>query len=60
MQHGSWLVSLAVLLGLASSSQAQAPRPNLPGGMEVHLDLENLQGGHDRPRLDLYLPEKAA
>jgi acetyl esterase/lipase len=54
-----WLVSLPVLLVVASSSQAQGLRPNLPDGSKAHRDLEYVRGGHERQRLDLYLPEKA-
>ena len=59
MERVTWLVSLSVLLGMASSSQAQGLRPNLPDGSKAHRDLEYVRGGHERQRLDLYLPEKA-
>ena len=59
MERVTWLVSLSVLLGIASSSQAQGLRPNLPDGSKAHRDLEYVRGGHERQRLDLYLPEKA-
>ena len=53
------LSSLAVLLRLVSFAAAQQARPNLPDGTKVHRDLEYVQDGHERQRLDLYLPEKA-
>lgn len=59
VKHGTWRVSLVVLLGMASSSQAQGLRPNLPDGTKAHRDLEYVQGGHERQRLDLYVPERA-
>jgi acetyl esterase/lipase len=59
VERVTWLVSLSVLLGIASSSQAQGLRPNLPDGSKAHRDLEYVRGGHERQRLDLYLPEKA-
>jgi acetyl esterase/lipase len=31
----------------------------LPEGTKVYRDLEYIKGGHERQRLDLYLPEKA-
>jgi acetyl esterase/lipase len=54
-----WRFSLPVLLVVASFSQAQGLRPNLPDGSKAHRDLEYVRGGHERQRLDLYLPEKA-
>ena len=51
----------AVLVGLgpAVGAQKKAARPASLPGVQVLRDLEYVQGGHDRNRLDLYLPEKA-
>jgi len=58
MKRRVWLSSLAVLLGVASAAQAQRPQAKIPEGTKVHRDLEYVKGGHERQRLDLYLPEK--
>lgn len=55
----------ATLLGLGLASGAEknsAPLtpPAPPPGVQVLRDLEYVQGGHERNRLDLYLPEKTA
>lgn len=58
MKRSIWLViGLAVAFGIASTSKAQRPQPNLPEGTKVLRDLEYVKGGHERQRLDLYLPE---
>jgi len=49
--------------GLTSGQQnsvRRAPKPVALMGVEVLRDLEYVPGGHERNRLDLYLPEKAA
>jgi acetyl esterase/lipase len=56
MKHGVWLV---VLLVAASAAQAQRPQVRLPEGAKAHRDLEYVKGGHERQRLDLYVPEQA-
>jgi acetyl esterase/lipase len=43
----------------AALAQPTGPRP-APPGVQVVRDLEYVAGGHERNRLDLYLPEKAA
>jgi acetyl esterase/lipase len=50
------------LLGLAAASGAQkkGAGPAALEGVQVLRDLEYVQGGHERNRLDLYLPEQAA
>jgi alpha/beta hydrolase fold len=53
------LSSLVVLLGLAPAVSAQQPSPKLPEGTKVFRNLEYVQGGHERQKLDLYVPEKA-
>jgi acetyl esterase/lipase len=67
-----WLaVSFLVLCGAsvlceasaAIAGEATAKKPAAPGapeGVKLLSDLEYIEGGHERNRLDLYLPEKAA
>ncbi len=43
-------------VGLAQSPQMQ----KLPDGVQVVRNIPYVEGGHERNRLDLYLPEKAA
>jgi acetyl esterase/lipase len=53
---------LAVLLGAAllTPALAQQPRPpQVPEGTKVYRDLAYVKDGHQRQKLDLYLPEKA-
>lgn len=50
---------LVVPVALLSVSAAQPPRQRVPAGAKVHANLEYLADGHERHRLDLYLPEKA-
>jgi acetyl esterase/lipase len=59
MKQGVWPISLGVLLVLTSSSLAQRPQAKVPEGTKVHPNLEYVKGGHERQRLDLYIPEKA-
>lgn len=57
-------VGLVAMLAWASLAVAQdrpkqpAP-PRLPKGVQAVRDLPYVESGHDRNRLDLYLPEKA-
>jgi acetyl esterase/lipase len=50
---------LAVLLATAAGATAQLGRSNLPEGTKVHRNVEYVKGGHQRQRLDLYVPAKA-
>lgn len=59
MKHGMWLISLATLIALASSSLAQRPQTKVPEGTKVYRNLEYVPGGHERQRLDLYVPGSA-
>lgn len=56
-------MALATRLGIGPSNGAEQVRPRppvaAPTGVQVLRDLEYVQGGHERNRLDLYLPEKA-
>lgn len=51
------LTILAIFLFFDISIQAQ-PRP-VPAGTTVHRDLEYVTSGHERHKLDLYLPPNA-
>jgi len=59
-----WAIGLVVTLVWVNLAAAQeqpkrpAP-PRLPEGVKVLRDLLYVAGGHERNRLDLYLPEKA-
>src|SRR5262245_18845425 len=59
MNRVQCLASLVVMTALPSLTEAQPPRPRLPEGAKIHADLEYVPGGHERQRLDLYLPAKA-
>ena len=59
-----WVIGLAVMLAWMNLAVSQerpkrpaAPKP--PAGVQVLRDLQYVEGGHERNRLDLYLPEKA-
>lgn len=52
---GSLLVAAFSLSTLAQPSGPPRPQPP-PEGTIVHRDLAYVQGGHERQRLDLYLP----
>jgi len=64
-----WFVGLKLLplmvgaalcnCGLAAETTPAETRP-APPGVQVLRNLEYVPGGHERNRLDLYLPEKAA
>jgi acetyl esterase/lipase len=60
MRYGFIGLSVLLVFGLASVACAQqAPKGKLPAGVKVERDLEYVKDGHERNRLDLYLPEKA-
>jgi acetyl esterase/lipase len=59
MDRDSLVGSLVLLLAVAPVVAAQPPRPKPPDGTTVHADLEYVPGGHERQRLDLYVPAKA-
>lgn len=50
---------LLVLMIATANSVAQVPQPRLPDGVKAHRDLVYVEGGHERHKLDLYLPQKA-
>jgi acetyl esterase/lipase len=47
---------MTALLAWTGAASAQ---PKLPDGVKAVRDLEYVPGGHERQKLDLYLPEKA-
>lgn len=52
---------LTLFLTTVSCAAAQnARQPRLPEGVKAHRDLAYVANGHERQKLDLYLPEKAA
>ncbi len=55
----SWLRRLFLLAALcAPAAFAQGPA-RLPEGLEAHRDLAYVDNGHERHKLDLYLPKQA-
>jgi len=59
-----WVIGLATVLTWTNMgvSQERPRRPiplRIPEGVKVLRDLPYVEGGHERNRLDLYLPEKA-
>jgi acetyl esterase/lipase len=55
------LGKLAMMLApiVATPAPAQPGKAKLPEGTKVHRNLEYVKDGHERQRLDLYLPAKA-
>ena len=55
------IFALAILATL-SPARAQNPQrpsaPTVPAGVKAHRDLAYVEGGHERQKLDLFLPEK--
>jgi acetyl esterase/lipase len=57
-----WLGSLAVVLATVAAAPSISQQPakaKLPEGAKVLRALEYVKGGHERQKLDLYLPAKA-
>jgi acetyl esterase/lipase len=53
------MAALALLAwALPAPAQDKRPPQKLPEGVTVERDLEYVPGGHERQKLDLYLPEK--
>lgn len=59
MRHLCGLSFACVLLTVYSQAQEQPRSIALPDGTKVMRDVPYVQGGHERNKLDLYLPEKA-
>jgi acetyl esterase/lipase len=53
------LVSLTAYLFFVAGTLAQQPNTKLPEGIKALTDLEYVPGGHERQKLDLYLPVDA-
>jgi acetyl esterase/lipase len=53
------MIGLVGMLALSLPSPAPAQGKPLPAGTKVEKNLEYVKDGHERNRLDLYLPEKA-
>lgn len=51
-------VLMLFLLGTSLSAQDRRA-PRLPDGVKAHLDIAYVADGHERQKLDLYLPAKA-
>ena len=51
---------LLITLAIALPSAAFAQSPRLPDGVRALRDLAYVDGGHERQKLDLYLPEKTS
>jgi acetyl esterase/lipase len=58
MKRRAWWVGVVLAVSTAAA-HAQRPQAKVPDGTKVLRDLEYVKGGHERQRLDLYLPEKA-
>ena len=59
-----WLIGLAVApawaaLAVAQEKPKQPAPPRLPAGVKMLRDSEYVPDGHERHRLDLYLPERS-
>lgn len=62
MKRSFMPATLLILIGLALPASAQekpALPPGIPAGSTAHRDLEYVAGGHERQKLDLYLPANA-
>ncbi|HRJ08431.1 MAG TPA: alpha/beta fold hydrolase [Prosthecobacter sp.] len=51
--------ALAVVSVIAHAANAQGPNTRVPEGVRAHRDIVYVEGGHERHKLDLYLPEKS-
>jgi len=59
----NWVIGLAAMLAWVNlaASQERPKQPaaaKLPAGIKLVQDLQYVENGHERNRLDLYLPEK--
>jgi acetyl esterase/lipase len=51
-------VALAWAMFAVSQERSKRSQPTLPEGVKFLQDLQYVEGGHERNRLDLYLPER--
>ena len=60
----TWKITASCLLALSlagvADGQPKKPSPPLPPGVKVERNIAYVENGHERNRLDLYLPEKSA
>jgi acetyl esterase/lipase len=54
-----WVLGLVLAWTNPAISQERPKPPRAPQGVKVLKDLSYVENGHERNRLDLYLPEKA-
>lgn len=55
-----WLITaIGVCLSASQLPSQQAKSPQPPAGVKAERDLEYVPGGHERQKLDLYVPEAA-
>src|SRR5262245_23968849 len=55
-----WGMVLALLLAQSGAAAAQEPKQRpIPEGTKAEKNLEYVKDGHERNKLDLYLPEKS-
>lgn len=54
-----WILAALALFPLSISAFAQGQQLRMPDGVLARRDLVYVKGGHERHKLDLYLPEKA-
>ena len=52
-------IAIAIFIETSQERPKRPADPKLPAGVKVLRDLQYVEGGHERNRLDLYLPEKA-
>ena len=52
------LTLLAISFAMRVTANAQ-PQQRLPDGVQAHRDIAYVENGHERQKLDLYVPEKA-
>ena len=52
-------IQMAAVLAWAQPQPAARKARAVPEGVKLIADLEYVPGGHERQKLDLYLPEKA-
>lgn len=60
MKCSSLISSLSCFLAGLAVAIAQPASPRLPEGAVAHRDLSYVSGGHERQKLDLYLPTDGA
>lgn len=58
MWNSRCLLALLLVAITALPASAQKPAP-VPAGAKAHRDLAYVENGHERQKLDLYLPEKS-